>query len=256
MQPVITFKMTILFSLIMSLAFGFLPPAHSAADTKDQIIDKVWLAMFGKAKGRLNDPNGDEVQTLYIESYFGDGEVENKYSIRRPNLFRNEFTEGTLVFDGKKAAWVKRQPDKEGNPQKPELIVEQSWRHFEVDIARLFPAFFDYQAELKGIKKVKDRSAYEIYVELPLGSNVTYFVDTETFLIIKELVSWEGNPEQKLWANWIDNYIDYDGLLYPEGFSFKGEKEDVFGHYVNVKFNVDFKDELFEIPSDLKPPKK
>jgi hypothetical protein len=52
--------------------------------------------------------------------------------------YRIETGSGILAFDGQRAAWVKREPDKAGNPQGPELIEFQYWKHFEVDIAKEF----------------------------------------------------------------------------------------------------------------------
>ena len=159
--------------------------------TSNEIIDHAWTAMFGQLKPV-------ELQSIYFESYFHGSKVPSKTTIKRPNHFRNEVASGVLVFDGKQAAWAKREPDKNGNPLNPEMIDTASWRHFEVDIALVFPAFFDYPSEFRGIVKLEKSNAYELYVELPLGGKVTYFIDTESFLIVRRLVSWSGDPSEEL----------------------------------------------------------
>ena len=49
--------------------------------------------------------------------------------------------------------------------------------------------------------------AYRLYVPLPLGGNVTYFVDGKSFLVTRRLVSWDGDPKE-LWENLVENYVN------------------------------------------------
>jgi hypothetical protein len=100
--------------------------AGDAKITKESIIGKAWKALFGE---RLNQ----DIKSIYFEGYFHGGTVPNRTTVKRPNLFRNEVPSGVLVFDGQRAAWVKRGPDKDGNPRSPELIKPADWKHFEVD---------------------------------------------------------------------------------------------------------------------------
>jgi len=235
--------------LLILLIFLFISSCKQVSDnnlTEEEIINKAWKAMFGELKK-------DEIKSIFMESYFHGRTVPRFLTIKRPNLFRNEGQDDILVFDGKRAAWAKRGPDEKGNPRGPELIDSLYWRHFDVDIAIAFPAFFDYPSELKGIKKYDcvDESSYEIYVDLPLGSNVTYFVDTKSFLVTRRLVSWEGNPDDKLWENIITNNLDYNGILFPDGYTFEGREGEEKGYFKNVKFNTNPGDDLFKIPAEL-----
>jgi hypothetical protein len=173
-------------------------------------------------------------------------------TVQRPNKFRNEVRDGILVFDGHRAAWVKRSPDGEGNPRGPEIINSDSWVHFEVDIALLFPAFFDHESEYRGIKTIDGEKYHEIFVKLPKGAFISYFIDTEDFLIKRRAVSWEGNPEHDLWDNIIDKYIEYDGIKFPDGYSFKGRNGMEKGFYKNFKINIKPHDKLFIFPEELK----
>ena len=213
--------------------------------TREDIIAKAWKAMFS---GRQDK----DIRSITVEAYFHGRTVPSRMTVKRPNLFRNETPSGVLVFDGQRAAWVKREPDQDGNPRNPELIVPAQWRHFEVDIALVFPAFFDHPSEFKGIEKVNGSDAYRLYVALPLGANMTYFIDARSFLVTRRLVSWEGDPEEELWENLIDGYTDYDGILFPDGYSFQGREGREKGVYKNVRFNIEPADELFKIPVELK----
>lgn len=216
-----------------------------ASLTKDEVVARAWKAMFG---GRTDK----DIRSIYLEGYFHGATIPSRMTVKRPNLFRNEVSSGVLVFDGKRAAWAKREPDANGKPLGPELIEPQSWRHFEVDIALVFPAFFDYPSELVGIDKVNGADAYKLHVVLPLGGSVTYFVDATSFLVTKRLVSWDGGPKPELWENLVEGYLNVDGIRFPDGYSFEGRNGREKGTYKNVRFNVEPKDELFAIPAELK----
>lgn len=213
--------------------------------TKEDVIAMAWKAMFG-------DRRDQDIRSIYVEAYFHGRTQPSRMTVRRSDLFRNENPSGVLVFDGKRAAWATRAPDEKGNPRGPELIESKYWRHFEVDIAILFPAFFDHPSELKGIEKVNGADAYKLYVPLPLGANVTYFIDAKSFLVTRRLVSWEGDPKEELWENLVDNYVNYDGILFPDGYSFFGRNGKDKGLYKNARFNIDAGAELFSIPEELK----
>ena len=200
--------------------------------------------MFGDRKDR-------DIRSLYVEGYFHGKTKPSRMTLKRPNLFRNEVASGVLVFDGRRAAWAERAPDEAGKPRGPELIEPASWRHFEVDIALLFPAFFDHPAELRGIEKVNGADAYVLHVALPLGSRVTYFVDATSFLVTRRLVSWNGGDDPTPWENVIDGWLDVGGIRFPDGYVFEGRQGREKGTYANVRFNVEPADELFVIPPGL-----
>ena len=227
-----------------AIAISAMGQAGDAPLSKEEVIQNAWKAMFGQRQ------NAD-IRSIYVEGYFHGRTEPSRMTVKRPNLFRNEIPSGVLVFDGRRAAWAKRAPDEKGNPRGPELIEAKSWRHFEVDIAILFPAFFDYPAEFAGIEKVNGADAYTLHVPLPLGGSVTYFVDGKSFLVTRRLVSWERDPKEELWENLVDGHIDHDGIRFPDGYSFTGSKGLEKGHYKNVRFNIDPKDELFKIPEEL-----
>ena len=207
--------------------------------TKEQIIERSWKAMFGDA-----DSKG--IQTIYFESYFHGREEPSRNYFKRPNFYRNESGNVMLVFDGKKAVMITEGEDSE-KAGKPELVDSVYWAHFEVDIALIFPAFFEYNSEFRGIHSEGADHTYEIFVDLPMGGNVTYFIDTGTFLITRRLVSWEGDPEKELWENLITGYHDYNGFLFEEGYSFIGQDGRENGFFKNVNYNMEFDEELFQI---------
>jgi len=225
------------------IAFAACAPAGKVELSKEEIIQKAWKAMFGVLKN-------EDVKSLYAEGFFHGSTVPSRQTVKRPNLFRNEVASGVLVFDGKRAAWAKQEPDEKGNPRGPELIEPASWRHFEIDIAILFPAFFDYPSEYKGRETVNNAEAYVIRVNLPLGGYVTYFIDAQSFLVARRLVNWNG-VEGDDWENLVDGHVKYDGILFPDGYRYPGRNGLEKGTFQNVKINVNPADDLFKIPENL-----
>jgi hypothetical protein len=204
---------------------------------KDGIIDRAWTAMFGELER-------DEVRSLYIETADG-----NQLTVQRPGLFRNVHDGGILVFDGRRAAWAERVPDEDGNPRGPEMIGPESWVHFEVDIALLFPAFFDHPSELRGLQRVgEDVFAWELFVELPMGGTVSYFVDAGSYQVVKRMVNWEGNPTHFIYDQTIPGHTQYDSVTYPEGYIYPTREGPQTLLYTNVELNRDTPEELFRIP--------
>ncbi|MDX1283459.1 MAG: hypothetical protein R3182_00530 [Draconibacterium sp.] len=239
-------KTTKSFLLYFTLITLIQLPVFSYAQEADvqKIIQKSWKAMFGDLKN-------EDIKSIYVERYFHGSDVPDKVYVKRPNQFRNEARGNILVFDGKRAAWEKRTPDKDGNPQKPSLIEKEYWKHFEVDIAMVFPACFDYPSALEGKEKCGDGHAYKLFIQLPLGGHVTYYIDSKTFLITKYLVNWDGTSSDDDRENIIIGYTDYDGILYPDGISFQGHDGPDNGIYKNVKFNIKPNEGIFEIPKGL-----
>ena len=230
--------------LLCAVTAGAGAPAEEDAVSRQDVVARAWKAMFGDRK------DGD-IRSLYVEGYFHGRTTPSRMTLERPNRFRNETEAGVLVFDGKRAAWVERTPDEAGRPRGPELIEPRYWRHFEVDAALLFPAFFEYPSELRGVEKVNGSDAYRLHVPLPLGGSVTYFVDAGSFLVTRRLVSWDGGDDPTLWENLVDGWLDAGGIRFPDGYVFGGRQGREKGHYKNVRFNVEPGAELFEIPRGL-----
>jgi hypothetical protein len=235
MQPIIHI-------LLLSLFLTAHVKGQEPELTKKQIIERAWKARFG-------DKDATGIQTIYYESFFHGSEEPGRHYLKRPHFYRNESPKAILIFDGKKAAMI---PVGEGGEKagEPEWVDSIYWAHFEVDVALAFPAFFEYESEYLGIHSEGAGRTYELFVELPLGGSVTYFIDAETFLISRRLVSWEGDPEQGLWENLITGYRDYNGFLFEEGYSFIGRDGREAGYFRNVRYNLELDDALFRIRNE------
>jgi len=238
-------RIKIISSVLLWVFLGFLASKVNGQTKsemkKEEIIKEAWSAMFG-------DLNSGDIRSLYVEGYFHGREIPNRTTIIRPDLFHNQHQNGVMVFDGKRAASQEYSKEEEEREKELELVPKEYWGHFQVDIALHFPAFFDYPSEYKGISSYQGGECFELYVELPMGGKVHYFIDVESFLVIRRLVSWDDAEEDTLWENRIDAYVDYGGILYPDGYSFEGQSGTEKGYFKNVRFNIQPDSSLFFIP--------
>lgn len=212
--------------------------------SKEDIISKTWKTMFGDLKN-------EDVHSFYVETYAHGGKIPSKITIKRPHFFRNEYPYGILVYDGKKAARIESKTEQNGKKYETGILDPLVYRHFEVDIALIFPAFFEYPSEFRGIIKVNGKKVYELYVNLPGGSFISYFIDPDSFKIISRLVNWDGDKRVESWDNSVMDYVKYDGFYFPGGYTFEGRKGPDKGIYSNVKINISPDPALFKIPDTL-----
>jgi hypothetical protein len=106
-----------------------------------------------------------------------------------------------LVFDGERAAYLKGPLRNDGSLGGPQILPDEHWPHFEIDIALYLPAFFDSPSRYTGRARVHGVDTYSLEVRLPLGGEVIYWVDSESYLPIKVAVpAWELEQVFGDWA--------------------------------------------------------
>jgi TolB protein len=216
--------------LILFVGCGQMEPTPSptaAPMTAERLIDECARAMGGVEKIAA-------LETLRSTQHFPDHENLICYEIKRPNRVRMG---DQLVFDGKRASWLTG-----------ELVPQEEWKDFEVDIAWYIPAFFDYPAEYMGTGVVNGIETHVLQVPLPLGAVMTYNLDAQTYLVYRASARLmidhkEFNPERI--------YSDYrvqDGILYPHAFTYGGRTGVFTATMETLEFNVPLEDERFAVP--------
>ncbi len=184
----------------------------------DQIITQCTEAMGGETLTSLRN--------LRIVQDFPDHAGLQRAEIERPNKVR---LGEQVVFDGERAALL--------TPL--EIVPEEEWKDFEVDIGWYIPAFLEYPAEYTGTISTEEYEAYQLVVELPLGAVMTYFIDKETGLIQMiradfTLYGEEHSPQRE-----FSDYRLVDGIMFPHAFTYEGRTGVVPVSVENVEFNVD-----------------
>jgi len=214
--------------------------------TADQILAKVSEAMGGVEKIKALD-------TLRVRTIYGGHEKPVIIEIKRPDKIRTEST-ATTVFDGKRGAFLKRPPAKDGTPRGPGLFKPDETAEFELDLAFYVPAFFDHPSTYMGLGEEGGKEVHKLQVDLPLGAKVTYFIDAETFLITGARAHFStSGGSYRLDRVYHDYQKTGDGILYFRNFSFSfngGEMQKAVNE--NVEINVPLDDSRFAVPEGLK----
>jgi len=207
--------------------------------TAEMIVAKCAEAMGGMEKISL-------IKTMRVNEIFPDhGEHAMIFEMKRPNWFRNPRI--NLVFDGKRACFLKGPGNKSG----PELVDEDEWKDFEVDMAFHFPAFFDYPAAFAGVESVDGRDAAKLSVNLPLGAVMTYYIDSKSFLIFRAAAKFVlGGKEHTPYRDFFD-YRQVNGVLLPHGFSYGSRTGQMKGRVKSIETNFDFPEAWVKIPDIL-----
>ena len=216
--------------------------------TAETIVAKVGDAMTGNAV------EIDDVRTVRVTMVYPDHAYPVVTEIRRPNCMRAEGVGSfVIVFDGQRGAYLERPPADDGSPRGPELIDAQYLKDFELDIAFVFPAFFDHPSEYLGREPVEGVDAHKLRVDLPLGIRTTYFVDATSFLPLKVVAdvtvdSTEYHPG-RVFGAWEET----GGMKYPRTVRYWWVGEDVASAVVeSVEVNPSLGDDLCTIPADLR----
>lgn len=214
--------------------------------TAEQIVSRAAEAMTGG--GRIED-----LTTLRIRMVYPDHDYPVVTEIRRPNQMRTEGVGSyVLVFDGERGAFLERPPTEDGTPQGPELIDPKYLKDLELDIAFVFPAFFDYPAEYLGREVVEGVDTHKLGVALPLGIRMTYFIDAATYLPVKVVadVTVEGTEYHP--GRVFSDYEDHGGMLYPRTVKYWWMTDNVETAVVElVEVNAPLGEDRFRIPAGI-----
>jgi len=230
---------------IVAVALTALIPACQKP-TAERIVARTADAMAGG--GRIED-----LRTLRVRMVYADHAYPVITELSRPNHMRTEGVGSyVLVFDGVRGAFLERPPAEDGTPQGPELLDAKYLRDLELDMAFLFPAFFDHPSEYLGREMAEGVDTHKLSVTLPLGIRTTYFVDAETYLPVKMLadVTVEGTEYHP--GRIFSDYVDQGGLMYPRTITYWWTGDDVETAVVElVETNVPLGEDRFSIPAGI-----
>jgi hypothetical protein len=217
--------------------------SSDSSETHQQMCELI-ISKCAEAMGGLEMISS--IKSLKINEVFPDhGEHPMIFEMKRPNLFRNPRI--NLVFDGKRACFLKGSD----NNSEPELVDEDEWKDFEVDIAFHFPAFFDYPATFEGVESIEGNEALKLSVKLPLGAIMTYYLDSKTFLIFKAIAKFTlGGQERTPFRDFFD-YKPVSGILFPHGFTYGSRNGQMKGWVKLIEVNSEFNVDMVKIPEGL-----
>jgi hypothetical protein len=172
--------------------------------------------------------------------------------IGRPNQVRSTGGERYVsVFDGERAAFL-HQINRDGEETGPHLVNMDEVKDWELEMAWIFPAFFDHPAEYQGMESSDGVQVHVLRVALPLGAQVDYYIDGETFTVLRaEATATIGEMTYTSGRIYSDHQV-VDGVLFPTRMQFfYGDGEPQEATIDVVEFGVTFPEGHFAIPDDL-----
>ncbi len=216
--------------------------------TAEQIVARAAEAM-AVGIGQI-----DELRTLRVRMAYPDHEYPVVTELSRPNRMRTEGVGSyVLVFDGERGAFLERPPAEDGSPQGPELIDATYLKDLELDIAFVFPAFFDHPAEYLGREMVEGVDTHKLGVILPLGVRTTYFIDAERYLPLKVVADVTVDGTEYHPGRVFRDYADQGGILYPRSVTYWWMPDEVDAAVVErVEVNVSLGEDRFAIPAGIR----
>ncbi|MEW5764897.1 MAG: hypothetical protein ACOYXN_10230 [Acidobacteriota bacterium] len=231
----------ILTFLLSGLASGAADPPLTAP----QVVARCAAAMGGADRIAA-------VRTLRIQMTPAAKPRTVTHEIKRPDRIRSESADYILVFDGKRAGYLKGAPPEDGRDPGPKLLPEEEGRDFELDIAFLFPAFFDHPARYLGMESYEAKPHHKLAVTLPLGIRVIYWLDGTTFLptrIVGE-ISIQGSVARV--ERTLQDYVPVEGLLFPRTMTSSGWAFTGRASVTKVEINIPLEDGRFEMPGEAR----
>lgn len=104
------------------------------------------------------------------------------------------------------------------------------------------------EMELRGVDNVNDRPSYRVRVQLPDGTPMDIYYDMETHLKTREMVTVEQMGQTTTVTNDYENYVEFDGVLFPTLVKISGFMPVAIEMKVkNTEINTGLADDLFEV---------
>ncbi len=211
--------------------------------TAEEVVERCADALGGRAAI-------EKIETLRLRYVLPDHGAPIRMEVKRPNRLR---TGDAVVFDGKRAALLERPPQPDGTPNPARRVDAEEWKDNEVEIGKYFPAFFDYPSKYGGVEVIEGIETHKLKVELPMGGELTYFVEASTHLplMVESRITLYGKNYRSI--KMFGDYRETAGILYPHEFTYYSPHMKRLFRIVfeKVELNVPLPDSRFEVPAGL-----
>lgn len=224
-----------------------------ASNIFSQTIDEVVNSHI-KALGGLDNINA--IKSVRFTGKFSGGgfEVPIVYVIKRPQKVRMDITfQGNSqiqAYDGTMGWSVnpfsgKKDPEKMPKEREKEM-KEQS------DIEGPLVNYKDkgYNAELMGKDDMEGTEVYKVKLTDKDGDITYYYLDTKSYLILKETKKRKIGEKETNSETLYANYQATDGVMFPMSMEFReaGSQDGQKGILEKVETNVEIEDSFFKMP--------
>ncbi len=234
---------------ISVIALAVLAP-FLLAQSADEII-----ATYVQARGGADKLKGVQSIKTTATMTMGPGmELPGIVIQKRPKLARLEFTvqgmTAVQAYDGKDAWQIMPFMGKKD----PELMSADEAKETE-EMADVDGPLVDYkskghQLELLGKEKIEGTDAYKLKLTLKNGDVQTVYIDTDSFLEIKEVTKRSVRGTDTEVESSIGDYKEVSGIMYPYAIEnkVKGTDQSQKITISKIELNVPVDDSQFKMP--------
>ena len=239
-------------SLLTLVAVLFMSVVTAYSQAVDDVINKSITAIGGKEK--IKAVNSMKV---YVNFDSQGMKIPVTMTFKRPGMILSEVeVQGMKIltgFDGKHGWMLNPMTGKTEAEPMPEESLKQLKDQADYDGKLVDYAAKGYKAELLGKEEVEGTNVYK--VKLTKGEDVTtYFIDTETYLVLKERTKTVYKGKEMVSDAIYSDYRETSGgIKYP--FSIEQREVDAEeGSKMTVdkvEVNVDVDEAIFKMPNSV-----
>ena len=231
-----------LLSLVLVLPAAVRARAAAQAVTARDVVEACAEAMGGRERI-------DALRTLRLRYTLPDhGGSQSVTQIMRPNLIR---LGDAVVYDGERAAFLVPGTEDDPAPRLGEIVDPEEYVDFEIDVGRYFPTFFDYPAQYQGVEFVAGIETHKLFVLLPLGGRMTYYIDAETHLPLKVDYGMTMYGREYRGERFYGDYREVKGVRFPHAYSYFSPhwRQMLWIEMDEVEIDAPMPEDLFRIPA-------
>lgn len=205
--------------MIRRLVLGVAALALIAPLASAQTLDEV-LAKHYEAMGGLDKLRAVKSYRMTGKMVMGQG-MEAPFTMEkaRPNRFRMDFTfqgmTGTQAYDGKTGWMVMPFSGKKDPEPVPADALKEMEEQADFDGPLVDWKDKGHTVELAGTEDVEGTKAHKVKATLKNGNVITYYIDAETFLTLKQEGKRSVRGTEVEGESSIGDYKEVDGLVMP-----------------------------------------
>jgi hypothetical protein len=183
-----------------------------------------------------------------------DGQSLLVQDVQRPRLIRKEIPgrDWKAVYDGARVCLWGEYPL--GADPGPKLLKDpEEPRDWDIDIALLFPAIFDYPCTYEGLEELDGIRAHRLRVLSPSGVALTYFVDAGSFLPVRLHMRFSRRGTTYNNQRIFSDFREVGGIRYPYAITGVTPTRRYTYRVESVVLNPTFPADHFRIPESAQP---
>lgn len=229
----------------------------AASSAFSQTIDEV-LDNHAKAIGGMDKLMA--IKTVKFTGKFSGGgvDVPVTYMIKRPNMVRMDVTfQGNSQirsYDGTTAWQISPWSGKKDPEKMPAEDEKQMKEQADIEGPLVNHKAKGYTAELMGKEDMEGSEVYKVKLTDKDGDVSYYFLDSQSYLILKETKKRKIKEKEINSETLYGNYQQVEGITFPMSMEFRevGQQQGQSGIMEKVELNIEIDDSIFKMPEATK----